>query len=142
MNWSGSSGEYYDDTWTTSNSGVATVSNGVVNGASAAARRNDHPDRLQRRSISDTDDHTQTGNYAHQLVNETFTVTVKEIVAPTAIKISGEKEVKVYETIQLSALLEPEDAYADITWESSDTGILTADTPPALFMASAKELLR
>lgn len=134
VNWSGSSGEYYDDTWTTSNSGVATVSNGVVTGVSSGTATITHTyckgDQYQYNY------YTQTGNYSHQLVNETFTVTVKEIVAPTAIKISGEKEVKVYETIQLSALLEPEDAYADITWESSDTGILTVDATGAVYGVS------
>ena len=133
-NWNGSSGEYYDDTWTTSNSGVATVSNGVVTGVSSGTATITHTyckgDQYQYNY------YTQTGNYAHQLVNETFTVTVKEIVAPTAIKISGEKEVKVYETIQLSTLLEPEDAYADITWESSDTGILTVDATGAVYGVS------
>ena len=85
--------KYYTETWSSDHDEIATVSGGTVTAVSAGVATITHT-----YCSGDTWNHSAyTG--AHTVNTETFTVTVKEIVAPTAIKISGEKKVKVYETI-------------------------------------------
>ena len=89
-------------TWLSSNPAVATVSDGIVTGVGAGQ----------------ADISAKAGN---------FYASCKVTVTVTLTGIQLQKEVSIYrgETATLTATLEPSDATADITWESSDETIVT-----------------
>ena len=89
-------------TWLTSNPAVATVSDGVVTGVGAG-----------QAEIS-----AKAGVYT-STCKVTVTVTLK------GIQLQKEISVNRGETATLTATLEPSDATADITWESSDESVVT-----------------
>ncbi|MBR1574170.1 MAG: Ig domain-containing protein [Bacteroidales bacterium] len=89
-------------TWLTSNPAVATVSDGIVTGVGAGQ----------------ADISAKAGVY---------TATCKVTVTITLKGIQLEKEISLCrdETATLTAMLDPSDATADITWESSDETVVT-----------------
>ena len=89
-------------TWLTSNPAVATVSDGIVTGIGAGQ----------------ADISAKAGVYT-STCKVTVTVTLK------GIQLQKEISVNRGETATLTATLEPSDATADITWESSDESVVT-----------------
>ena len=89
-------------TWLSSNPAVATVSDGIVTGVGAGQ----------------ADISAKAGN---------FNASCKVNVTVTLKGIQLQKEVSICrgETAALTATLEPSDATADITWESSDETVVT-----------------
>lgn len=89
-------------TWLSSNPAVATVSDGIVTGVGAGQ----------------ADISAKAGN-----LNASCKVTVT--ITLTGIQLQKEISINRGETATLTATPEPSDATADITWESSDTKIVT-----------------
>ena len=108
----------YSGSWTSSDKRIATVSGGVVTGVKAGTA---------------TISHTYCGkedyhySYDHSTTTETFTVTVRAKAAATGVTITGENTVKVYDTITLTAAVQPSEADNTVTWQSSNTSVLTVD---------------
>ena len=110
---------WYDETWKSSNTKVATVSGGVVTGVKAGTATISHT------YCSEKSYHYSS--YGHSVKTETFTVTVRAKTAADSVTITGPKTVKVYDTITLTATVQPDGADNTMTWQSSNTGILTVD---------------
>ena len=89
-------------TWLSSNPAVATVSDGIVTGVGAGQ----------------ADISAKAGNL-NASCKVTVTVTLK------GIQLQKEVSICRGETATLTATLEPSDATADITWESSDETVVT-----------------
>ena len=89
-------------TWLSSNPSVATVSDGVVTGVGAG----------------ETEISVKAGNCAARC-KVTVTVSLK------GIQLQSKIEIYQGETATLTATLEPSDATAEITWESSDESVVT-----------------
>ena len=89
-------------TWLSSNPAVATVSDGIVTGVGAGQ----------------ADISAKAGNF-NASCKVTVTVTLK------GIQLQKEVSICRGETATLTATLEPSDATADITWESSDETVVT-----------------
>ncbi len=93
-------------TWTSSNISVATVSNGVVSAKSAG----------QTVITVKTEDGSFIAN---------CTITVNEVVVPTAITLEreGEQLLGIGESMRIKAILTPSDAVTSINWEVEASSI-------------------
>ena len=110
----------YPISWTSSDSNVATVTGnknkGTVKGVAGGVVTITYKYWSWNNEAWDWEEKT-----------ETWTVSVGTLEKLTKVKISGDSTVKAFEKIQLSASVEPADAAATYTWESSDTSVLSVD---------------
>ncbi len=102
-----SDASYDGISWSSSNTGIATVDNGKVTGAAAG-----------RATIT-----AEAGG-----VKATKEIEVKAAeVTLTGIKITGPTSAKKGETVQLSITAEPSGADASVAWSSSNAGVASVD---------------
>ena len=102
-----SDASYDGISWSSSNTGIATVDNGKVTGAAAG-----------RATIT-----AEAGG-----VKATKEIEVKAAeVTLTGIKITGSTSAKKGETVQLSITAEPSGADASVAWSSSNAGVASVD---------------
>ncbi len=110
----------YPISWTSSDSNVATVTGsknqGTVKGVASGVATITY--KYWARN-------SESSNWVEK--TETWTVYVGTLERLTKVKISGDSTVKAFEDLQLSASVEPTDAVATYTWESSDTSVLSVD---------------
>lgn len=74
----------------------------------------------------------------------TITITIEEAIVPTSITIEGNDSTVQWtnETLQLKAVVTPEDASALVTWESSDNTVATvSETGLVTFIANGQVTL-
>ena len=102
-----SDASYNGISWSSSNTGIATVDNGKVTGAAAG-----------RATIT-----AEAGG-----VKATKEIEVKAAeVTLTGLQISGSSGAKKGETVQLTVTAQPAGADASVTWSSSDSGVASVD---------------
>ena len=98
--------EGYQVVWSVSKDGIVNVNNGTIEAIAVG-------EVTVTATVKDTD------------VKKTITVTVTP-VAPTSISIGGERTGKIGETIELTAIVSPNNAsYEGIIWTSSDETMAT-----------------
>ncbi len=106
---------YHSEGWSSFNSAVATVTDGVVRGISAG-------------TVTITHTYCTNGKNAKHQQTETITITVTAKTLAASVSLIGADTVTAYDTIQLTPVFEPTGASATLTWESSNPGILTVDS--------------